>query len=518
MASVTKPMTAVGVLRLVEMGKIDLDAEVQRYVPDFPRKPHPVTVRQLLSHLGGISHYRNYDVEGRLKEPRTTREALALFRDFDLVAEPGTRYQYSSYGYNLLGAVIEGASGRSYGEFMRAEVWGPLGMDDTRLDSPRDLIPHRVRGYERERGVLRNSEYVDISSRFAGGGTRSTVLDMLKLARGLEAGRVLRRETLDAMWTEAATRDGTGVHYGLGWGIEANGRPLRGRARRRPAGDADLPAVRAAASLRGRGRHEPGERPPVDLRGPPGRDLPGRHRSLPFDAPSAADRAALDAVRGVFDEGLAHYDRSGAPVDARAREDRRGLPLPRRGHPAAGTAGGTAGPGMRRRGRDAATGRPWAVAGSYMAHVLAGGDRARLDTYQREGPLRLFADYAKRSRARPASSREARLPASLEARVDRWAADWARVWDKEAVLSVLDAADLARLEAARARWAGAAVRPGHEADLVRLAEDSAEAGDVGAGGARRCSSRRELHPTRRPWRPSCSKADGRDSRRPAAPR
>jgi CubicO group peptidase (beta-lactamase class C family) len=188
MASVTKPMTAVAVLKLFEEGKIDLDAEVQTYVPYFPRKAHPVTVRQLLAHQGGISHYRDYDKEGRIREPKSTREALEIFANFDLVNEPGTAYRYTSYGYNLLGAVIEGASGKSYGEYMRETVWTPLGMTSTRLDDPRALIPHRVTGYVLEKGELRRSEYVDISSRFAAGGTRSTVGDMIRFIEGIANG------------------------------------------------------------------------------------------------------------------------------------------------------------------------------------------------------------------------------------------------------------------------------------------------------------------------------------------
>jgi CubicO group peptidase (beta-lactamase class C family) len=107
LASITKTITAVAILLLYEEGKLDLDDEVQKYVPSFPRKPWPITIRQLLGHLGGISHYRNYEVEGHIREPKTTEEALAIFKDFPLVAEPGTRYNYSTYGYNLLGAVLK---------------------------------------------------------------------------------------------------------------------------------------------------------------------------------------------------------------------------------------------------------------------------------------------------------------------------------------------------------------------------------------------------------------------------
>jgi len=140
LASVTKTITAIAVLQLVEKGKIDLDAEVQTYVPYFPKKKWPVTVRQLLGHIGGISHYKNYDVEGHIKVHKNTKQALDIFKDFDLVAEPGTRFNYSSYGFNLLGAVIEVASGQYYGDYLKKHIFGPLSMKDSRIDDPVDPI------------------------------------------------------------------------------------------------------------------------------------------------------------------------------------------------------------------------------------------------------------------------------------------------------------------------------------------------------------------------------------------
>jgi CubicO group peptidase (beta-lactamase class C family) len=221
MASVSKPMTAIAILKLADEGKLDLDAEVQKYVPYFPRKKFPITVRQLLAHQGGISHYHDYPTEGRIKEPKTTREAIAIFADWDLVAEPGTKYSYTSYGYNLLGAVIEEVSKQPYGAYMTENVWKPLGMDATRMDDPRAIIPHRVDGYVLEDdGKLRRSEYVDMSSRFGGGGSRSTVHDMVRLFEGLDEGKVLKPTTRAMAWSPMPTRDGKLTNYGLGFGIE----------------------------------------------------------------------------------------------------------------------------------------------------------------------------------------------------------------------------------------------------------------------------------------------------------
>jgi CubicO group peptidase (beta-lactamase class C family)/Flp pilus assembly protein TadD len=224
LGSISKPLTAAAVLQLAEQGKIDLDAEVQKYVPYFPKKKWPVTIRQLLGHLGGISHYQNYDVEGRIKEHKNTREAIAIFENFDLVGQPGT-YTYSSYGYNLLGAAVEGASGMSFGEYMQKNIWDPLKMKDTRLDDPDAVIPNRARGYRLMNGEIKNSEFVDVSSRFGAGGTRSTVPDLLKFAKELASGKILPSKTVDVMFTSMITNDQHFSDYGMGWGML----PINGR-------------------------------------------------------------------------------------------------------------------------------------------------------------------------------------------------------------------------------------------------------------------------------------------------
>ena len=217
LASVTKPMTAVAVLQLAEQGKLDLDAPVQRYVPYFPVKPYPVSVRQLLGHLAGIDAYRDNRAEQHFKEHKDTRQSIAVFEQFDLIAEPGTRYRYTSYGYVLLGAVIEGASGLGYGDYMRRHVWAPLGMTATMLDDPRAVIAHRVRGYGLAGKQVGNAEFVDISSRFSAGGTRSSVPDMLAFGKGVHGGKLLSPASLALMAEPMVTRDGRLTDYGMGW-------------------------------------------------------------------------------------------------------------------------------------------------------------------------------------------------------------------------------------------------------------------------------------------------------------
>jgi CubicO group peptidase (beta-lactamase class C family) len=219
LASTSKSMTAVAILQLAQKGKINLDAEVQTYVPFFPRKKWPVTIRQLLGHLGGISHYRDYLLEGHIKEHKDTRDALEIFSGFDLVAEPGTKYSYTSYGYNLLGAVVEFASKEPYGDYLHRHIWEPLGMTHTYMDDPMEIIPQRVRGYQIKFGEVKNSEFIDISSRFAAGGSRSTVKDLLKYARGLQDGKIVSEKSTLMMETSMISRDGLFTDYGMGWGV-----------------------------------------------------------------------------------------------------------------------------------------------------------------------------------------------------------------------------------------------------------------------------------------------------------
>ena len=138
LASVSKPLTATAILQLVERGKLDLDAEVQTYCPAFPKKQWPITSRQLLGHLGGIRHY-NPDGKGDVPDDSarhfaTMEESLTLFANDPLVSQPGTAFHYSTYGYTLLGCVLEGAAHEKYLDYMRANIFVPAGMAATQAD------------------------------------------------------------------------------------------------------------------------------------------------------------------------------------------------------------------------------------------------------------------------------------------------------------------------------------------------------------------------------------------------
>ena len=147
--SVSKPFTAAAVAHLVEDGALDLDAPVRTYVPTWPAKRWPITTRQVAGHIAGIRHYRGMENFSAAPYP-TVLAGLEIFQDDSLLTEPGTAYAYSSYGWNLISAVVEGASGEPFLEYMDAVVFEPLGMSNTTADWVRPIIPHRTRFYVRD--------------------------------------------------------------------------------------------------------------------------------------------------------------------------------------------------------------------------------------------------------------------------------------------------------------------------------------------------------------------------------
>ena len=223
LASVSKPITAAAVLRLVEQGRMDLDAPIQRYVPAFPDKPWPITVRQLLSHQSGIRNWTDEEFHNT-RRFRSLTEALAPFKDDALLFEPGTSTQYTSYGFTLLGAAVEGAGGAPFVEQLRAGVFEPAGMESARDDDVLAIIPHRAEGYwRRPDGTLLNAPLSDTSNRLPGGGLVANVEDVARFASALQRGLLLKPETLQMALTPQKLRGGRATGYGLGWVVGRRG-------------------------------------------------------------------------------------------------------------------------------------------------------------------------------------------------------------------------------------------------------------------------------------------------------
>ena len=224
--SVSKPLTAAALAQLVERGKLDLDAPVQKYVPSFPDKGHVITPRLVAGHLAGIRHYKG-DEFLLAKRYNTVTESLAIFKDDPLLHPPGAKFAYSSYGWNLLSAVVEGASGQEFLRYMQENVFNRLGLRDTVADWNEKIILHRTRFYTRTKEwYLLNAPYVDNSYKWAGGGFLSTVEDLVRFGAAHLRPGFLKQQTLDLLWTSQKTADGKETGYGIGWSV---GRDAQGR-------------------------------------------------------------------------------------------------------------------------------------------------------------------------------------------------------------------------------------------------------------------------------------------------
>lgn len=218
LGSISKPITATAVLQLVEKGQIDLDAEIQKYLPSFPKKQWPVTIREVLGHLGGIRHYRGVAEVDSTRHYTDRITPLEIFENDPLLFEPGTNYNYSSYGFNVLGAVVETVSGKEFMAYVREHVFAPAGMDHIAADDVYALIPHRARGYRlNDKKELENCALADTSNKIPAGGLISTATDLVRFALALNEDKLVKPETRRLMFTPQHTRDGKSHNYGMGW-------------------------------------------------------------------------------------------------------------------------------------------------------------------------------------------------------------------------------------------------------------------------------------------------------------
>jgi len=241
-ASITKWMTAAAALRLVDEGKLKLDAPIQQYCPQYPAKPWPIDSKELLSQLSGIRHYHGANGEPRdTSEQRAALDALArreqstqytryteviptldAFKDDPLIYQPGTHFLYSSLGYRVMGCVLEGAAHSPYRTLMRTLIFLPAGMSKTTEDDAQTVVPHRVAGYswDDKRQFIR-APFRDVSENLPGGGYLSTPSDLVRFAIAFNTGKLVHPKTRDAMIERPKLIDGSPVpdapnYFGMG--------------------------------------------------------------------------------------------------------------------------------------------------------------------------------------------------------------------------------------------------------------------------------------------------------------
>jgi len=224
--SVSKVLTSALAARLVEDGRLDPEATVQTYLPDFPEKGSPVTSRLLASHTSGIRHYdfSNMAEANNTHHYDGVGQALAVFAEDALEAAPRTRFLYSSFGFNLLGAVTEAAAGEPFLDALSSWVTAPLSLDDTVGDSALAIVPGRGRFYTlRDNGELINTIWRDSSDYYPSGGLLSTAQDLAQLTSAMFEGDFFGPRSKTLFTTPATLADGTPVPYSFGWQVKTDG-------------------------------------------------------------------------------------------------------------------------------------------------------------------------------------------------------------------------------------------------------------------------------------------------------
>jgi CubicO group peptidase (beta-lactamase class C family) len=228
------PLTSAAAGLLLERDKLRLDDEIQTYVPEFPKKQWPVTLRHLMGHVAGIGS--DSGDEGPLFSQTCSRpvDALPFFADRALQFEPGTQYRYSRYGWIVVSAAIEDAANEAFLTFISKQVFDPLGMHDTAADSD-EANPDRSSFYFPR--FAADPRYGPDSMRplgyscYAGSSVfLSTPSDLVRFGMAMNRGTLLKPETVELLQTSLRLPSGDETGYGLGWSIKSAtlaGKPAR---------------------------------------------------------------------------------------------------------------------------------------------------------------------------------------------------------------------------------------------------------------------------------------------------
>ena len=216
--SITKQFTAVAILQLVEKGKIHLEDEITKFIPDYPTRGTRITIEHLLTHTSGIRNYATIrDTTGRGALDFTPREMVDYFKNEPMRFEPGTKWEYSNSGYVLLGAILEQVTGKSYGDYLEENIFKPVGMSHSYYAGDKGLVMNRADGYAKnDRGFV-HVPYLSMTQPYAAGSILSTVEDLFRWNRALLSGRLVGKEMLAKAWSRYKLADGTETNYGYGW-------------------------------------------------------------------------------------------------------------------------------------------------------------------------------------------------------------------------------------------------------------------------------------------------------------
>ena len=199
-ASISKTMTAIAIFQLHERNILDLDIPIQNYLPEFPKKTKgDITIRQLLNHTSGISYYKSDFESVHFTHYPNSIKALDKFKNRKLEFEPATSFLYSSYGYTILGAIIEKVTEKSYQNYMQENIWDKAKMNQTNIEDSNLVYENKSDNYIKLANTFYRSPQNDLSHTYAGGGIQSTAEDMLKFGKAILNYQLISSKTTELM-------------------------------------------------------------------------------------------------------------------------------------------------------------------------------------------------------------------------------------------------------------------------------------------------------------------------------
>ncbi len=216
--SITKQFTAVAILQLAEQGKLGLQDDITRFIPDYPTGGRRITIEHLLTHTSGVWNYSSMeDTPKRGAVDFTPVEMIDRFKNQPMRFDPGTKWEYSNSNYVLLGAIIEKITGMTYGDYLAEKIFKPAGMYNSLYASDIRLVTNRADGYSMSEDGVVNAAYLSMTQPYAAGSILSTVEDLFRWKQALRSGKLIGRDTLQKAWTRSKLADGTETSYGYGW-------------------------------------------------------------------------------------------------------------------------------------------------------------------------------------------------------------------------------------------------------------------------------------------------------------
>ncbi|WP_108425216.1 serine hydrolase domain-containing protein [Flagellimonas amoyensis] len=224
--SMTKQFTAVSILMLMEEGKLQLEDDITKYIPEYPTHGHGITIHHLLTHTSGIKSFTSVKgLNAIAQNEMEPMQVIDFFKDEPMDFAPGAEFRYNNSGYVLLGYIIEKVSGMSYEDFVEQRIFKKLGMSSSRYASHSEVVPKRASGYHKKEDYS-NARHISFSIPYASGALMSTVGDMLVWEEAIKNHVLLGKETTQMAFTNYTLNNGKPINYGYGWHIKEFGSVL----------------------------------------------------------------------------------------------------------------------------------------------------------------------------------------------------------------------------------------------------------------------------------------------------